>query len=301
MVLDHLFKVPHLPEPNTSIQVSNTRRFFGGTGGNIARAAARLGVKTSLASFVGEDFPEDYRKLLLEDGIDLTDLRILPGYRTPVAWIFSDPEGNQVAVIDQGPMAEAADFEVLEHTVRANEVVHVATGRPEYYLQVVKLARDLGKRVGFDPSQEIHYVYKSTSFRDLFTRSDIFFGNRSEFQRALGYLGLKDVVEMLQYVQVLILTQGTEGSIIHTEEQSWKIPSMAPARSLDVTGAGDAYRGGFYAGLSKGFDLPLCGLLGAAAASFSVEGQGPQTGLPTWSEAWERAEEYSDHIVKISS
>ncbi len=259
-----------------------------------------MGVETSLASFVGDDFPEAYRGVLKEDGVDLTDLRVIPGHKTPTAWIFSDPKGNQVAVIDQGPMAEAADLDILEHTVRTSHIVHIATGRPEYYGKVVELAKRLGRQVAFDPSQEIHYVYDPQTFEELFKRSDFFFGNRSEFQRALDYMGLEEIEDMLGYVGVLILTQGREGSVIHTSERSWRIPNISPEKELDVTGAGDAYRAGFYAGLARGLDLPVCGLLGASTASFSVEGQGPQTRLPTWDEAWGRVSGYRDKIVETS-
>jgi len=57
--MDHIVTLRRLPRPNTSIEILGRRRSFGGTAGNLTRAAARLGVKTALASFVGEDFPSD--------------------------------------------------------------------------------------------------------------------------------------------------------------------------------------------------------------------------------------------------
>src|SRR5947199_3929465 len=45
-----------------------------------------LGVKTALASFVGDDFPSDYRDVLRKEGVDLTDLRSIRGALTPTAW-----------------------------------------------------------------------------------------------------------------------------------------------------------------------------------------------------------------------
>src|SRR5467141_2399393 len=104
VVMDHIVTLRRLPRPNTSIEILGRRRSFGGTAGNLTRAAARLGVKTALASFVGEDFPSDYREALRRQGVDLTDLRAIRGATTPTAWIFSDSAGNQIAIIDQGPM-----------------------------------------------------------------------------------------------------------------------------------------------------------------------------------------------------
>jgi len=108
VILDYIANLEALPAPNTSVQILDRQRFFGGTGGNIARISAHLGVRTALASFVGEDFPPEYREALATGGVDLTDLRVVPGISTPTAWIFTDRRGNQIAIVDQGPMASTA-------------------------------------------------------------------------------------------------------------------------------------------------------------------------------------------------
>src|SRR5881397_3160646 len=70
VAMDYIVSLRRLPTPNTSIEILDRERYFGGTAGNLARAAARLGVKVSLASFVGADFPADYRDALKKDGVD---------------------------------------------------------------------------------------------------------------------------------------------------------------------------------------------------------------------------------------
>lgn len=297
VVLDYILRVPRLPDPNTSIPVTNRARHFGGTGGNLARASARLGVETALASFVGEDFPDDYREALEAEGVDLTDLQALAGYSTPTAWIFTDREDKQVAMIDQGPMDHAAEFALPRHTVETSEWVHLGTGKPDHHERVLALAAEKGKRVAFDPSQEIHYRYKEQSFRRILERADLFFGNRAEVRRALGYLKAEDPEGILPITDTVIQTRGAQGSVIYTRRRAWTIPAIPPRKKVDITGAGDAYRAGFYAGLQRGLELPTCGLLGAAVASFSIEAEGPQNGLPRWSAAWERAAAYEDKVA----
>ncbi len=293
VVLDEIVTLEKLPDPNTSIQILGRERFFGGTGGNIARAAARLGVRTALASFVGEDFPPEYRKALARDGVDVRDLRVVKGAGTPTAWIFGDRRGNQMAVVDQGPRRDARRFDVLRRTVEASEVVHIGTGRPEYYAKVIALAARLGKRVAFDPSQEIHYVYDAAAFRRLLPRAEIFFGNESEMRRALAYTRRRRPADLLEFVRTVVMTRGAKGSAILTAEGREDIPAVPPRRVADVTGAGDAYRAGFYAGLSRGLDLRRCGVLGSSVASFVIERRGTQTNLPTWREAVARASRFA--------
>ncbi len=285
VVMDYIVTLERLPRPNTSIQILDRQRFFGGTGGNIARVAARLGVATSLAGFVGEDFPPEYREALAADGVDVTDLRAVRGAGTPTAWIFSDRGGNQMAVVDQGPMKAAARFEVLRHTVEASEVVHIGTGRPEYYARVAARAARLGTRVAFDPSQEIHYVYMRSTFLRMLRRAELFFGNEPELRQALKFARRRRPADLLEFVKTVVVTRGAKGSTILSAEGREDIPAVTPRRVVDVTGAGDAYRAGFYAGLSRGLDLRRCGLIGSSVASFVVEKRGTQTNIPTWSRA----------------
>src|SRR2546425_2377886 len=255
VILDYIANLESLPEPNTSVQLIDRERFFGGTGGNIARIAARLGVPTALASFVGEDFPPEYREALAADGVDLTDLRAVPDAATPTAWIFTDRRGNQIAIVDQGPMKSASKYGVLTHTVETSEIVHLGTGRPEYYAKIAALASKLGKRIGFDPSQEIHYVYTPVTFRRLLGRAQMFFGNEVEMKRALSFVRRKKPADLLEWVEVVVMTRGAKGSTILSNEGRIDIPVIRSRKVVDVTGAGDAYRAGFYAGLSRGFDL----------------------------------------------
>jgi len=293
VVMDYIVTVPRLPRPNTSIQILDRRRYFGGTGGNLARFAARLGVRSSLASFVGSDFPADYRVALEEDGVDLTDLRTVHGASTPSAWVFSDRQGNQVAIVDQGPMRAIADRPVLKHSVRDVRLVHIGTGRPEYYIKVARYAEHLGRTVAFDPSQEIHYVYNSRIFRALLSRSTYFFGNEAEIAQAKRFLRVGSTEGLLRYAPVVVATLGRKGSLLITREGRIRVPRVRPERVVDVTGAGDAYRAGFYAGLARDYDLRRCGILASAVASFVVETKGTQTNIPSWAQVLKRARRHA--------
>lgn len=286
--LDYIMLLPRLPEPNTSIQVVEERRFFGGTGANVARIAATLGVPTALSSFVGEDFPHDYLDALKASGVNTGDLRVKRGYLTPVCWTMSDPGHNQITIMNQGPMGDAARFGLEEGALRASEVIHICTGRPEYYIKAVELASELGKLVAFDPGQEIHYVYDAEWFRRVFEGSQLFFCNRKELEVAKGYMGVQSIDDLFDHVETIVLTLGKEGSKVVTADGEIEIPSIEPSEVRDTTGAGDAYRAGFYAGMYRGLPVERCALAGAAAASYAIESVGPQTRIPSWEMVEER-------------
>ena len=287
--LDYIMDVEKLPEPNTSIQVSNVQRFFGGTGGNIALMVASMGVKAALASFVGSDFPKDFKDAFFNAGVDTYDLQEMKNHLTPTCRIMTDPENNQIGIMDQGPMGEMDDFPIAEHTINNSQIVHIGTGRPAYYRKIMQHAKNLGKKIYFDPAQELHYLYSPEVFADLLNMSHALFVNQSELATAMKYMDYSDKAQLLEHVELLIITLGKDGSQILTKSEEINIPAVTPKIVVDPTGAGDAYRAGFYAGLSRQKSLDECGWLGAAAASFAIEVSGPVGKLPSWEEVLGRA------------
>jgi len=71
------------------------------------------------------------------------------------------------------------------------------------------------------------------------------------------------------------IKHGAGGSCIWDREQArgWHVPAY-PARVRDVTGAGDAYCGGFLAGLCGQGDALEAALMGTVSASLAIEGSG---------------------------
>jgi sugar/nucleoside kinase (ribokinase family) len=69
-------------------------------------------------------------------------------------------------------------------------------------------------------------------------------------------------------VPLAVVKLGPEGSLVAVDDEIWHVP-VAPARVVDVTGAGDSYCGAFSAALARG-DHPLTAARWAAAAASVV-------------------------------
>ena len=145
--IDFIMSLERFPDKNTSVDVVEKQRFFGGTGANVATVAAALGVPTALASYVGKDMPAEFKALMTEKGVDLRDLVEVDGYETPTVWIVSDSSHNQIAYVYQGPMRRMDEFELRMDAAKEAEFVHIMTGRPEYYLRLMRECVRLGKTV----------------------------------------------------------------------------------------------------------------------------------------------------------
>ncbi|MEF8831983.1 MAG: PfkB family carbohydrate kinase [Candidatus Thermoplasmatota archaeon] len=286
--LDVILQVPNLPEKDSSIAVESRVVRYGGTAANIARAAAEMDVDVSLASFVGNDFPEDYLNALKESGVSTYDLKMKEGYKSPTCWIVNDSMGDQITIIDQGVMEHADSFELKTRTVEECEILHIGTGRPGYYEKIFETTDLDQKTIAFDPAQELEYVYDAENFENFLQKSDYFFCNEKELNVALDYLNEDGAESFLKYIDMVLVTKGSQGCSIYLPNEKVDIPAYEPIDVVEPTGAGDAFRAGFYAGLFRDMSLIECSKLGSARASFSVECSGPQDNLVGWEEVQER-------------
>jgi sugar/nucleoside kinase (ribokinase family) len=287
--LDLIYNSDEFPKPNTCVELKERRQHFGGTGANLARIAATLDVRTALACHVGDDFPKAFMESLRESGVDTADVIRLRGKRTPFIILVSDSNHNQIGFVDQGAVLEQERLPIRTHTTDSSKFVHIGTGRPSYMLKVAKRARRRKKTVAFDPAQELHYVYTPESLKAVLENTDIFFANTSELERAKSYLNLVEDQELLSYVKMVVNTRGGEGSRIITEDDDILVGTIQPDKVVDTTGAGDGFRAGFYAGLSRSLPIEECAWVGASTASFVVESEGSQSTLPTWDMVQRRA------------
>ena len=76
--------------------------------------------------------------------------------------------------------------------------------------------------------------------------------------------------------KTIITTLGEDGALI---EDQGNIITIKPAKAekvVDPSGAGDAWRSGFLAGIEKSFDLKTCGQMGSISACYTVEQYGAQ-------------------------
>ena len=101
--------------------------------------------------------------------------------------------------------------------------------------------------------------------------------------------------------EIIVIKRGEGGQFLYdaASKVRWEIPPY-PARVVNVTGAGDAFCGGFLAGYRRTFDPLQAAMHGNISASFVVEGSGPfyaLDSLPGLAEA--RMEALRDSIRRI--
>ncbi|MDE6654318.1 MAG: ribokinase [Muribaculaceae bacterium] len=106
---------------------------------------------------------------------------------------------------------------------------------------------------------------------------DILKVNEHEAEVLTGYSDSKEAVRALAGwgVKEVILTLGSEGSVIYADGKNHIIPAYPPQEVVDATGCGDTYMAGYLYMRDKGCDCDEAGRFAAAMCTIKLEASGP--------------------------
>ncbi|MCC6313129.1 MAG: carbohydrate kinase family protein [Thermomicrobiales bacterium] len=270
------FKDHILPDKVHVLSVSflfdSLQRLRGGVGGNIAYNLALLGERPVLVGAGGADFGE-YRAAFEALGLDTSAIVDAPNLLTGSSFMSTDLAGNQIAGFYPGASEAAAALSVADLARGAAYGIVGATTLEAMRRHAAEIAAT-GCRLIYDPSQQVVALPAEDLAAGIVAAWAVI-GSDYEFAMMERKTGLT-VADIAERVPVVAVTFGGEGSTIHIEGRQVAIPTAAPERVEDPTGAGDAYR----AGLIKGFLLEappeIAGRMAAVAATYAIERHGTQ-------------------------
>ncbi len=265
--LDHLLEVSSLPGPDRTAPVTRRRTELGGTAANLALAAARLGVRTALVSRVGADFPAPFLERLSTAGVDLRGLERVPEEGSSACVIVHDAHGGQMTFIDQGPMTDARAAPIPTAVLGDAAWAHLATGDPRYLARIARWAKEHGVRVAVDPAQEVHYRWTGPMLVPYLSLAEVLFGNEHEIARVAELVGASSPRALTESVPLVVMTRGARGVRAYYRGGRVDVPAVRMKGPRDPTGAGDAFRGGFYAAWFDGEPLARCLSSGARSSA----------------------------------
>ncbi len=292
-VQDLAFRCDHLPTQGESV-LGTLAPAAGGKGFNQAVAAHRAGVPAVFVGAVGRDaFADNARAFGRAIGlqVQLVEKR---GHATAAAAVLLDRTGQNQIVVAPGAGARLRPADLDAAAIRAARVVvcQHETG-PAVNAHVFRLARRAGVTTVLNPAP-----MRADFTADALAQVDVLTPNETEFTalvRALIPRQQGFTAEKLTRlapaalhalcrrlgVPVVIVTLGARGAFVsqtagHTFIRAHRV------RVTDTTGAGDAFNGGFAAGLVKfNGDVIAAARFGNAIAALSVTRPGAAPAMPT--------------------
>ncbi|MBP0133271.1 MAG: carbohydrate kinase family protein [Nitrosospira sp.] len=275
MVFNDHFKNHILPEKihilNVAFLVPDMRREFGGCAGNIAYNLQMIGGSPLIMATVGDDYqPYDYR--LQKLNLAQTHIRPVNDTFTAQAFITTDLADNQITAFHPGAM----NFSHHNHVTDAKDVslgILAPDGR-DGMLQHAREFHEAGIPFLFDPGQGLP-MYNGEELLDFIDKADYIAVNDYEGQLLQERTG-KTLEALAKLVKGLVVTRGSEGSIIYADGQQIEIPCVKPEEMLDPTGCGDAYRAGLLYGIANSMDWQTTGSLGSLMGALKIARRGGQ-------------------------
>ncbi|TWI34362.1 ribokinase [Paracoccus sulfuroxidans] len=275
--IDHVYRLPTLPQPGETIASLAYTRGLGGKGANQSVAAARAGAEVIHLGAMGteDDWVEER----------LTAARV---QTATIARLSNEPTGHAIILVD-----EAAENSIIIHPganralqekALAQALKSIGAGdtlmmqnETNQQAETAALAKAAGARVIYSAAP-----FQIEPLRAVLPHASILALNALEARALFAEAG-EDLP-----VEGLLITHGSDGAE-YRDLKTGQTHRQAAFRvkAVDTTGAGDCFAGWFAAGLDRGEDPATALRHAAAAAALQVTRHGAGDAMPDRAEVLE--------------
>lgn len=254
--IDLVTYTDQFPKPGETIFGQKFDLGFGGKGANQAVAAKLCGAEVFMIARVGSDLfgpatIQNFRDL----GIDASHVRQVQGVSSGVAPIFVDSAGQNRILVVKGANDELkpADVDAAADVLKSADCIVLQFEIPlETVYYTVQFARRNKIRCLLNPAPA--QPIEMNAIAEL----DYFVPNESEAETITGSAvrTVDDAKSCAQKflnsgVRRVIITLGENGSLLAGKESTQHVPAFK-VKTIDSTGAGDAFIGSFATFLGEG-------------------------------------------------
>jgi len=268
-----------LPQAETTTLVEQIVLVPAGTAGGTALVAARLGVRTALASAVGDDAAGGLvRAVLGEAGVDLSLLAKLAGVATSTTILAIDSNGRRPNFHALGASHRAQVDDAWRAAAGSVKFLHYAgIGGPKLDggpgADLAARAKAAGAVVTCDLISPGRRALEE--LKRLLPHVDYFMPNAGE---ALSLSGQSNLAEAGGFFHDLgagtcVFKTGAAGSVIVTRQGETRLLAHDIA-VVDTTSCGDSYCAGFIAALDRGRPVIEAARFASATAALVAQGLG---------------------------
>jgi ribokinase len=244
------------PKPGETIFGQKFDLGFGGKGANQAVASRLCGAEVFMVARVGNDLfgpatIQNFQKM----GIDATHVKLVEGVSSGVAPIFVEPSGQNRIFVVKGANDELkpADVDAAADLLKAVDCMVLQFEIPlETVYYSVRFAQKNHIRCIVNPAPAQPIDMKQLAGLDYFVP------NESEAETITG-MPVRTVDDAKKCAEKflsagmkrVILTLGANGSLLAGQDGMEHVPAFS-VKSIDSTGAGDAFIGSFAVFLGEG-------------------------------------------------
>ena len=261
------------------IDVEEVIYSLGGTACNVAAGVKKLGLHAGLMSFCGDDDMGLKIKQLVEDqGIELvnfiTDHKIHSTYSFILRY-----KGDRTILVYR----DHFDYTKLKlNKIKNTKWLYLSSLGEGYEKEAVSLASEKNIKIAMNPGKQ-QLEKKTKEFLLLLKLSEIVIINKEEAEILIDArfpMQIKEIFYKLAEfgAKNVIVTDGTNGAYAKIEREIIHIPAIG-AKTIEATGAGDAFGAGFMASYIIEGDIKKALIWGVINGGKVTEIVGAQNGI----------------------
>ena len=279
--------VPGIPDGQGIALLDEIRMTVAGTAAGTAIDMARLGLNVTTIGVVGDDELGGWLELKMRtEGVNTVGLSVDPTKPTSATMLPIRPNGERPALHVKGANTSLSLDYIDWNLIESADYVHVGgtclldrfDGEPT--AEVLRRAQAAGAVTSLDmlgmPDADFEKL-----FGPVLRHLDWFLPNDDDARMVSGRQDLGEAIAWLndQGVGGTVVTLGAEGAS-YTPPGGEEIRVAAyDIDVVDTTGCGDAFSGGFIAGLVEGLDVEGAMEIGVASGSMVATGLGSDAGI----------------------
>jgi len=248
---------------------------LGGSATYISLAASYFSGPIELVGVVGNDFPDEYIKLLEDHNVDLEGLQKEEGKTFRWGGKYHYDLNVRDTLFTDLNVFEKFDPIIPEKFKKSK---YVCLGNIDPTLQLKVLEQMIDPQLVVCDTMNYWIEGMKEELLQLLKRVDVLIINDSEARLLAQEPNLIKASKMIRELgpKTLIIKKGEHGAMLFTDETVFSAPAYPMEMIYDPTGAGDSFAGGFTGYLFKTRDLSpnnlKCAVIyGSSMASFCVE------------------------------
>jgi len=290
LLVDLSLRLEHFPLQAGDMQQSPFVELGPGGAGNVAIACRRFGLEVTCLGEIGDDeFGKIVRRGLAAEGIDVRQLAVTPGARTPLAGVLVDEAGDPAYLGFSGSLSLGTLLSSWEPAIESAQAVFTDgwaehAGAARMRVDLLQRAGHQGVPTFFDPGPG-NPALENGWHREAIGATQVLLLNGEEARRLTGIESPRDSLNALGQMgpELVIVKLGANGCLARKGEETVELPGI-PVPLVDATGAGDSVAGAVIYAWLRGLDLTSLVRLANAAGAAKVQKRGTGRNVPTQEE-----------------
>jgi len=255
-----------------------TDKILGGAATYIGIASSYFTDQLKVVSVIGEDFPEEYTKIITDHKMDIEGIQEVNGGKT-FFWegkYHTDMNSRDTLATELNVLA---DFDpVVPESYQDCEFLMLGNLDPTVQRKVLTRLKNRPKLVVLD-TMNFWMDIALDSLLETISMVDVLTINDEEARQLSGEYSLVKAARKILTMgpKYLIIKKGEHGALLFDQKENcFFAPALPLEEVFDPTGAGDTFAGGFIGYLAKTKDLSFDNMkraiiYGSALASLTVE------------------------------